>query len=324
LVVVTRSGKDPSEAGVLFGSQGLFQRLYTRARTGRLTVPEDSSRSQLAAFSPKPAYADVVFPTFDPLIQEGADLFFNETFDGNGRTCGSCHPAENNFTINPEFIATLPNNDPLFVAEFVPALQNNFEKPTLMREVGLILENTNGFGDLVNNFTMRGVPHTLALSTSLNPGTFDGTTMPPDQRTGWSGDGAPGSGTLRDFATGAVTQHFPKTLGRMPGVDFRLPDDELDAMEAFQLFLGRDADIDLGALTFASVLVERGKEIFNTTDTADGPAVKCVSCHENAGANANGANSNFNTVVEEGPRVRGLDQGRCIKSTGGRVFCEIF
>src|SRR6187402_2416788 len=22
----------------------------------------------------------------------GADIFFRETFDGNGRTCGSCHP----------------------------------------------------------------------------------------------------------------------------------------------------------------------------------------------------------------------------------------
>ncbi len=59
LVAVTRSGKGPSEAGVLFGSQGLFQRLYTRARTGRLAAPEDSS--QLAVFGPKPAYASAVF-----------------------------------------------------------------------------------------------------------------------------------------------------------------------------------------------------------------------------------------------------------------------
>ena len=118
-----------------------------------------------------------MFPTFDHLIIKGADLFFNETFDGNGRTCGTCHPAENNFTIDPEFIATLPDRDPLFVAEFVPALKENFEKPELMRQLGLILENTNGFGDLKNNFTMRGVPHTLALGTSLTPasGGADGT-----------------------------------------------------------------------------------------------------------------------------------------------------
>jgi hypothetical protein len=216
-----------------------------------------------------------VFPTFDPLIIKGADLFFNETFDGNGRTCGTCHPAENNLTIDPEFIATLPDRNPLFVAEFVPALQENFEKPELMRQLGLILENTNGFGDLENNFAMRGVPHTLALGTSLTPalGGADGTTTPPDQRTGWSGDGAPGSGTLRDFATGAVTQHFPRTLNRCRAggacgdPDFRLPtDDELDAMEAFQLSLGRQTEIELASISFRSPIAERGKEIFNTSD----------------------------------------------------------
>ena len=27
------------------------------------------------------------------LVEEGRRLFFEETFGGNGRTCGSCHPA---------------------------------------------------------------------------------------------------------------------------------------------------------------------------------------------------------------------------------------
>ena len=36
-------------------------------------------------------------PPPDPaqeLIAKGRELFFNETFDGNGRTCGTCHPEE--------------------------------------------------------------------------------------------------------------------------------------------------------------------------------------------------------------------------------------
>ncbi|TKB80929.1 MAG: hypothetical protein E8D45_02180 [Nitrospira sp.] len=33
------------------------------------------------------------------LVSKGREIFFNETFKGNGRTCGTCHPAENNFTI---------------------------------------------------------------------------------------------------------------------------------------------------------------------------------------------------------------------------------
>src|SRR5262245_45841805 len=81
------------------------------------------------------------------LIAKGERIFFEETFEGNGRTCGTCHPAENNFTIDPAFIATLPPDDPLFVAEFDPNLANNFENPRLMREFGLILENLDGFDD---------------------------------------------------------------------------------------------------------------------------------------------------------------------------------
>ncbi len=103
------------------------------------------------------------------LINEGRRLFFQETFAGNGRTCGTCHPANNNFTIDPEYIAKLPENDPLFVAEYLPALAENFEKPELMRKLGLILENTNGFTDLEHNFTMRSVPHILAMQTSVTP-----------------------------------------------------------------------------------------------------------------------------------------------------------
>jgi hypothetical protein len=109
-------------------------------------------------------------PPTDPKeaqIARGRELFFKETFNGNGRTCGTCHPAENNFTIDPAFIATLPPDNPLFVAEFVPALKQNFENPRLMREFGLILENLDGFDDLSNKFTMRGVPHVLAMRTSI-------------------------------------------------------------------------------------------------------------------------------------------------------------
>ena len=63
-------------------------------------------------------------------------------------------------TIDQEFIATLPPNDPLFVAEFNPNLAVGFEQPALMRKVALILENVDGFN---RPGVMRGVPHTLAL-----------------------------------------------------------------------------------------------------------------------------------------------------------------
>jgi hypothetical protein len=77
----------------------------------------------------------------EELIARGRVLFFNEAFSGNGRTCGTCHPAENNFALDATFIATLPPNNPLFVAEFKPELKENFENPRLMREFGLILKS---------------------------------------------------------------------------------------------------------------------------------------------------------------------------------------
>jgi cytochrome c peroxidase len=282
LVAVTRPGASPGDGGLLFGAPGLWQRRYTAWRRG-----QRQRRPQ---------------PTLDQLVARGEALFFEETFGGNGRTCGTCHPAQNNFTLDVEFIAALPDGDPLFVAEFVPALARNFEKPALMRELALILENTNGFEDPQRNFTMRSVPHTLALKTSLTPDAE----FPMEQATGWSGDGAPAGGSLRQFANGAIRQHFPRTLNREEGVDFRFAtDEELDAMEAFQLSLGRDGDPDVtpGSVTelaLRSPLAERGKQLFNDTDTSDGSAGKCARCHDNAGANAlsSGTNDNFATGVE--------------------------
>ena len=62
-------------------------------------------------------------PAGEPaLVEQGEEIFFDETFDGNGRTCGTCHRAEDNFGLTPGFIATLPDDDPLFVAESEPSL----------------------------------------------------------------------------------------------------------------------------------------------------------------------------------------------------------
>jgi mono/diheme cytochrome c family protein len=229
----------------------------------------------------------------ETLIARGRQIFFAETFAGNGRTCGTCHREERNFTIDPTFVASLPKDDPLFVAEFQPALKQNFENPRLMREHGLILENLDGFDDLANRFTQRGVPHVLGLRTSI--------ASPQGPRTGWSGDGAPADGSLRAFATGAVIQHFTKSLDRVAGVDFRLPsDEELDALEAFQLSLGRQADLQL-PLPLKGTVAKRGQEIF-----LDNTLGKCNICHRNAGANAtlgtaDAGNANFDTGVEDLP-----------------------
>jgi cytochrome c peroxidase len=118
---------------------------------------------------------------------------------------------------------------------------------------------------------LRSVPHTLALRTS-------------GPRFGWSGDGSPGDGSLRSFAIGAVIQHFPKTLNREVGADFRLPtEEELDALEAFQLSLGRQEDVNLAALAFADDTVELGRRLFFSSPIRNGGTRSCNGCHTNGG-----------------------------------------
>jgi hypothetical protein len=106
-----------------------------------------------------------------------------ETFDGNGRTCATCHPPINNFTLDPEFIRTLKGNDPLFVtAPSQPDLQD-LEVKRLLPGFSLVLDNLDGFDQ---PGALRGVPHTLGLSQSIvsgQPGLGNAT--------GWSGDGIP-------------------------------------------------------------------------------------------------------------------------------------
>jgi len=304
LVVITRNGATPIESIVLAGMPGLFQRLASRESEPRDAAPsgvvlrrfgpdfpgseEDDGEDD--GSGPPPGFG----PGYD-LVALGERLFFEETFRGNGRTCGTCHPAENNFTIEPRFIATLPDSDPLFVAEFNPALNFDlngglrFENPRLMRYFGLIVENLDGFDDLRYRFTMRSVPHTLGMTQSMT--SPDGPGVIPEQRTGWSGDGAPGQGTLREFALGAVRQHFTRTMGRVPNVDFVFPTSaELDALEAFQLSLGRQQELDIANMSLIDPDADEGRVRFEQ--------VGCTRCHENAGANRGLQNHNFNTGVE--------------------------
>jgi cytochrome c peroxidase len=222
----------------------------------------------------------------------GAELFFRDEFGGNGRSCASCHPAANNYTIDPTFILQLPSSDPLLLAEQDPALAQ-LEIPNLMRSHGLILENVDGAEDPTQKFTMRSVPHCLALSQSITAPVGPG----PQERTGWSGDGAPGLGRLKDFQTGAIFQHYTQTLAREEGPDFIQADAaELTAIDDFLRAIGRTNDLDLALVALSDSGAEAGRGTFME------PAKRCNVCHDNAGANlSSGINQNFDTGVE---RVR--------------------
>ena len=174
-------------AGVLSGGASCTDRdpVLSEFRT-HLTLAD-----RIAACTVDPR---VVAGTASVDICVGADLFFRETFGGNGRSCATCHPVANNFTIDPPFIATLPPGDPLFIAEFDPALAG-LEIPAQMRARSLILENVDGFDpDPTTRFVLRSVPHNLSMGVTVARSEGD-TIVPPVDRTGWSGDGAPGGGS---------------------------------------------------------------------------------------------------------------------------------
>lgn len=232
----------------------------------------------------------------------GARVFFDETFGGNGRSCGSCHPAANNFTIDAPFIAglhaTQPQN-PLFVFENPAFDLAGLEESGLIHgQFALIKENVDDDFQDPLRFVGRAVNHTFSLATSIARDS-DGTDPAVLERTGWGGDGAPGNGTLREFIDGAIKQHYPKRLQRQTNVDFRLATNtEKDQIVAFQLALGRTADINFNNVTLTDAGAAAGRVAY--MDPFQG---RCNECHFNGGANIpqTGKNKNFDTGVTEAP-----------------------
>ncbi len=171
-----------------------------------------------------------------------------------------------------------------------------------MRDRGIILENIQGFdvdvgtGLLINEPVFRAPPSLFNLSATAPYGL--------------NGNFA----NLRDFAVGAVRQHFPKTLGRAVGMDFRLPTEfELDALEAFMLSLESPADGNFKVSGPNSILSTpedprakdssrpevRGRDLFSS--------VGCASCHKKSTKVFSG--NTLDTGVEDLVSFGGGDTG---------------
>ena len=287
LVVVTRAGQSPINSRILVGARTLLEKRFFRERNGQSPDVVSGALSNEVE-------------TNDPLVKRGAFLFANETFAGNGRTCTTCHRLDHNLTIDPGIIATLPSSDPLFVAETNPNLAF-LENPQLLRSRALIQENVDGFDKPA---VMRSVQHTLALSATqgIENANAEFPQSSPDHRLGWGGDGAPGRGTLNEFGFGAIVQHFTKDVRRRVGTDFRAPtQEELDAIEAFQLFSGRQKIVDGRVLQLREGRAETGRTLF----MSGGSGGKCVNCHLDLGSiDSQNPPFDINFVVAQG--VRGL------------------
>jgi hypothetical protein len=99
---------------------------------------------------------------------------------------------------------------------------------------------------------------------------------------------------LRDFQTGAIIQHYTRSLSRVEDSDFRqATQPELNRIDVFLRSIGRSNELAIGNVVMSDAGAEAGRVKFM--------AVGCNGCHSNAGANAGfggGGNRNFNTGVE--------------------------
>ena len=166
---------------------------------------------------------------------------------------------------------------------------------------GLILENIDGFPPTAPVF--RKSPHLLNLNQRFAPFGLSGSV--PD---------------LQSFATGAVTQHFPRTLARNSSgsdPDFRLPTpDELAAMETFMRAQEFPAGTDPNKFTLNRFLLTAAQQRgFNAFVTAG-----CSTCHNGTVFTNSGI---FNTgVVNQTINSAAVDNLPCEPSTacGTRAF----
>src|SRR5438067_4355949 len=100
VVVTTGSiwGVEPLAAGLVNVSQKIFFRRLSllNESTGEVLFDETTAPPALSALIPPLAVAAAGGSSgqgveMDKVISRGAHLFFEETFKGNGRTCGTCH-----------------------------------------------------------------------------------------------------------------------------------------------------------------------------------------------------------------------------------------
>jgi hypothetical protein len=182
---------------------------------------------------------------------------------------------------------------------------NQIESPLRMRTSidttnfpqgrSLILENIDGFT----------VPHSSNHVFRKSPVLDNAKLTSPFGLSGLVG----GAATLGDFATGAVKQHFPRTINRVNAVDFRLPTPaETAALDAFQQTRSVPADENFDLNKFATTAAQiAGRTVFFGS-------AKCSKCHSgtvlattDGSISGKSGNANFNTGVDALPINTGID-----------------
>ncbi len=199
-------------------------------------------------------------------FEQGEDLFFHETFGGNGRTCSTCHDPRNEFTMSPQLAQQRYQADPthpLFRPidsddgggnSYATVLDHALFRVTIPLHPNVVILDAPGQRTIT---VWRGVP-TIANVDLTAPFLQDGR-----------------ASTLQEQALGAIKGHMQPS--RKPTAK------ELDALVAFEteffyplrLRALNDADrTGIGpefSVPVISPAAQRGKAVFD---------LHCRRCHD--------------------------------------------
>ncbi len=113
-------------------------------------------------------WADQTAPQFDAsnarLVDTGFKIWMQEKFNGNGRTCGTCHIPEHDYAISPADIAALSTADRKLV---LGGTNTSLENPTLVNRFALFNINDSTPGEVGNTTTPVGPFRTSMLIGGL-------------------------------------------------------------------------------------------------------------------------------------------------------------
>ncbi len=287
-------------------------------------------------------------------VDAGSVIFNTEKFNGNGRTCGTCHIPSKHYNIDPKAINTAS------VVQSKNTIIKFIENETLVRQRALFnigpefgIGNTppgpmrtsmtigamevTSFGSGRNYAPKLGIFPLSPFISGFSPTTA----IRSPVQLGWGGEGSPdifdplntaftgpefdgtdckkfAIGTLNSFAIGAVVTHATKNrtpaagslISRNPGRDFTCPTaDQLNKMDLFQRWLGRQVEYSLGTgitniplgTTFIPNIQFFDQAANNGLSNFKNDRFGCNACHSDAGANASFAGGrtarNFATNV---------------------------
>ncbi len=147
----------------------------------KVPTPAGTATTGTAAELEQNMTGGAVLPAAKTQPQQGETLFNRETFLGNGRTCASCHRADQSFGLSPDKIAMLPANDPLFVNEL---------------NINILVVNSNG---------------------SVNPGASPEATQPSDFALGGAIIGTLGGSAVVIAGTGGTYLILGGSALNLPG-----------------------------------------------------------------------------------------------------------